>query len=624
MKSKINFFEDNEDVAFHLQSHQKFDHVFSWLTEEDKEALEVDSAESYAETIQDLLSTIGDFAGSVLDANSSKVNSENIEFKDGKVTLPPTITQNIEQLKELGAHFLSVNREFGGMEIPLLFELIGSELISRACPSTLLNIGWYAPIAKIIDRYGSDEIRQRFIPQLVEGSVSGSMALTEPDVGSDLASMLTYGEKQDDGSWKIFGSKQFISNGSGGLSLVLAQGKAGAKSLKTLNLYVVPMELDGKANYKVTKVEEKPGLHGSATCALLLKDPQVTYLEKTAEGFKYMLDLMNEARLAVGFQGLGLMEAVLRLAKNYAAERTAWNKPIAQHEMIAEKLLDLEAETRIFRSLLYRGSFYVSMMEIGENLLKKDKNLKPAKKKEIKEKIAFYSRKAREWTPLIKWWAGEKSYVHARTCLQIHGGYGYTTEYRPEWWVRESLILSIYEGTSEIQALMCIKDTMKNIMKDPRKFAEELVSLRVRTLAETDGLRRKYLKMKQVLNQALVKLLMKLVTANIRDSFSENKSSDIVRLVKHLKDDLAKFENLSPAMHHAARICEMKAIVTMAKSAIEDAREDTTRYAYAERFISRQYPRMRQLKYEIEYNDEQVTAQCIGKTQDEIANAAQS
>ncbi|MFW7377833.1 MAG: acyl-CoA dehydrogenase family protein [Oligoflexus sp.] len=622
MKAKANFFEDNPDILFHLQSHDKLNHLFSWMSPEDLEHLGVESTKDYAQTTTELLNILGEFSGSVLEANAAKVNEEDITLTDGKVELPPTITSNIEQLKELGAHYLSVSREFGGLETPMLFELVGSEMIARACPSTLLNIGWYAPIAKIIDHFGSQELKERFIPQIVDGSVSGSMALTEPDVGSDLSNMRTYGEKQEDGSWLIYGSKQFISNGNSGISLVLAQNKKGAKGLKSINLYLVPHTLDGKDNYRVTKIEEKPGLHGSATCALHF-DASVGYLlGKDGEGFIYMLHLMNEARLAVGFQGLGLMEAVYRLAKQYANERHSWDKPIAQHEMIAEKLLDMETETRIFRSLLYRGAFYASMVEIGQRMLKQDQNLSEAKKTEVQKKIAYYDRKVREWTPLLKWWSGEKSFVHARTCLQIHGGYGFTKEYKPEWWVRESLILSIYEGTSEIQALMCIKDTMKEIIRRPRPFAESLVTLRVRALAEPDPLKRKYYKMKQTLNQALVKLLMKLVTANMRDSISENKSSDIMRLISHLKTDLVKFDNLSPALHNAARICEMKAIVAMAKAALEDAKEDTNRLVYAQRFINRQYPRLRQLKLEIEWNDDQVMHQAQGQKED-FAQAAQ-
>lgn len=607
MKARTNFLTDNPDILFHLQSHEKTDHIYAWLTEQDREDLGVNSPSEFAQTAQDILATIGEVSGSTLAPNAAKVNAEPITLKDdGEVELPPTVNQNVAQLKEIGAHYLSMSKEFGGMEVPLLYELAGSELVARACPSTLLNIGWYAPIANIIDKFGSQELKETYIPQLVEGSVSGSMALTEPDVGSDLANMRTYGEKQADGSWLIHGSKQFISNGNGGISLVLGQNKKGAKGLNSLNLYLVPRTIDGQTNYRVTKIEDKPGLHGSATCALHFEGAKGYLLGKEGKGFSYMLHLMNEARLAVGFQALGLMDAVYRLAKDYAEQRQSWDKPIAQHEMIAEKLFDMEAELKVFRSLSYRAAFYSSMVEIGERLLKREPNLSKAKREEVKERVKYYEKKLRDWTPLIKWWAGERSYIHARNCLQIHGGYGYTKEYQPEWWLRESLILSIYEGTSEIQALMCIKDTMKDLMRKPRQFAENVVGLRVSLMREKDPAKRKYYKMKQLLNQSLIKLLTKLVTTNVQDTISENKSSDIIRLIGHIKNDLPKFENLSPALLHASRITEMKAIVAMAKSALEDAKESPDRHQYAERFINRFYPRLLAIKAEIEWSDQKV------------------
>ena len=604
MKAKSNFFTDNPEIKFHLQSEDKAKRLYDWLTPEDREYLSIESSEDYEKTCLDLLETLGEFSGTVLAANAPKVNKEDIQLNDGQVVIPPTMTENVNQLKELGAHYLSVDKQWGGMEVPILYELAGSEMIARACPSTLLNIGWYAAIAKIIHAFGSDEVKERFIPPLVDGSISGSMALTEPDVGSDLASMRTYAEEQDDGSWMIYGAKQFISNGGGGLSLVLAQNKKNATGLKSINLYIVPQFEDGQQNYRVTKIEEKPGLHGSATCALHFDGSKGYLLGKNGEGFVYMLHLMNEARLAVGYQGIGLMESVYRLAKDYAAERQSWGKAIAKHEMIAEKLYDMDVEIKAFRSLLYRCSFYVSMYELGEKKLEREPGLSEDEKKKIEDEIRFYKRKAREWTPLVKWYAGERSYTMARDTLQIHGGYGFTTEYQPEWWVRESLILSIYEGTSEIQALMCIKDTIKDVIRNPRRFAESFVALPVRILSEKDPLKKKYYRMKQLFNQALLKIFSKLVATNIKETISENKSSDIIRMLKAIRNEATKFENISPALQHAARICEMKTYIALCSSAIQDGKIDENRKYVAERLLVRGINRLHFLKSEIEADEE--------------------
>ena len=610
MKAKSNFYTDNEDVHYQLLKGNKIEELFKLLTDDEKEAAGATNAEEYAGTAFDMLEAVGEYTGSLLAANAAKVEKEDLELKDGNVVIPPTMQENIDTFLQLGAHALSIPVEYGGMDAPILLELAGSELVARACPSTLLNITWYGHIANIIYMFGNQELKDKFIPQIASGEKSGSMALTEPDFGSDLANMRSYGEEQKDGSWKIYGSKQFISNGNGGISLVLAQNEKGAKGFKNMSLYVVPMDIDGKQNYTITKIEEKPALHGSATCAIQFDGSEGWLLGENGKGFKYMLHLMNEARLAVGFQGLGLMEACYRLAKDYADQRKSWDKPLSQHEMICEKLLDMDAEIKTFRSLLYTGAFYSSMVHFIEKRIV-DKAL-GTNTKDLESKLEHYQRKLRDWTPLVKWWAGERSVIIARTCLQIHGGYGFTKEYEPERWLRESLILSIYEGTSEIQGLMCIKDTIKDLINSPKRFANSLVSTRMKVLAETDGIKKKYYKIKLTYLNSIVTLLMKLVKENVKDTYSEKKSSDIVALIKSLKETLTTFDNISPALLNASRICEMKAIVAMSRAAIDDMEQDGRRRGQALRFVNRWYPVMLKNKAELEWDDEQVAIQTQG------------
>ena len=321
MKAKQNFYTDNSQMEKHLLAGDKLAQIFELLNDEEKEMLGVSSADEYTQMWLQMVESMGDYAGGQLAPNAAQVEKEDIKLEDGKVIMPPTVTKNVQTFLELGAHALSVPFEYEGMDAPVLVELVGSEMVARACPSTLLNLGWYSHVANIIYMFGSKEVKDKFIPPLVSGEVSGSMALTEPDVGSDLASMRTYSEEQEDGTWKIYGAKQFISNGGGGLSLVLAQNKKGANGLKSINLFAVPQFIDDKANYIVSKIEEKPGLHGSATCALQFEGSKGWLLGKNGESFVYMLHLMNEARLAVGFQGLGLMEACVRLADDYSQQR---------------------------------------------------------------------------------------------------------------------------------------------------------------------------------------------------------------------------------------------------------------------------------------------------------------
>ena len=590
MVGKPNFFQDNEDIVFQFTKRLHMEEIFDWTSKEEKEALSVNTPEEFSKTWQDIMSTIGEFAGSTLMANQDKVSKAHLSLgTDGEVVFPPELLENMQTFIEIGGPALGIDPQFGGIGGFAALVMFCQEIISRACPSTMLNTCWYGAIAAIIEEFGTEELRHQYVSKIASGEYSGSMSLTEPDAGSDLASIRSYAEKQDDGSWKVYGSKQFISNGNGMVSLVLAKNKKGSKSLNDINLYLVPRILDGKPNFRIAKLEEKPGLHGSATAALDFDGSIGFLLGEDGKGFSYMLKLMNEARVAVGFQSLGLMEASYRLAAEFASQRRAFGKTIDKHELIAEKLLNLDVDIRALRSLATQASRYLSLVEVGERRLK-DPTIDVSQKAKIKPRVKYVKNRAREWTPLIKYWAGERSFQHARDGLQIHGGYGYSTEYKPEWLVRESLILSIYEGTSQIQALMCMKDTLKEIIQRPNEFVEITLGTHWKAVSEKDPLRKKIYRMMRHVNASLVSVMKQLVKENVRHQYNANKSSDIFKLLKVLSRNLVKFDDLSPALLHAERVTEMKAIVAMARCLMWDAKEDPSRRWIAEHFIHRYYP----------------------------------
>ena len=452
----------------------------------------------------------------------------------------------------------------------------------------------------MIERFGGERERQMVIPKLVTGEWSGAMALTEPDAGSDLGALRTYGQEQSDGSFLIYGSKRFISNGNSQVCLVLGKNAKGAEGLKNLNLYLCLRDLDGKRNYDVTKIEHKIGLKGSATCELQFEGSKAWRLGKDGEGFRCMLKLMNDARLAVAYQGLGVMEGCFRLAKEYAEQRLSWGKPIAQHELIAEKLLDMEVELRAVRSLSYRAAIYLSTASAGEKYLKSNPEISEKQRGEIKGRVSRYNRRVRRWTPLLKYFTAERAFQHARTGVQIHGGYGFTTEYRAEWWVRESLILGIYEGTSQIQAMMVMKDTLKDVIKKPTRFIELALGTRVQWIGEKDDLKRKLNKARQLYNGAVISVLMQLMKENVKASVGEVKPADLLKVVRKLPKDILKFDRLGTALLHAERLCEMKAYVALIEATVRDAKVEPERRWIAERLASRAIPRMQLLKTEID------------------------
>jgi alkylation response protein AidB-like acyl-CoA dehydrogenase len=613
MQRKDNFFSDNEDIAFQLKRRMDFEALFSGLTREEREATNCQTAEEFKGMILTVLETLGEICGSVLAPNAVQVEKEDLVLKDGEVILPPTLSENMRALLDFGCSTLGASTEYGGLATPFLFEMAANEMIMRACPSTGLNIVWYSGVGHIIEKFGSQAIKERIMPKIVSGEWSGCMALTEPDAGSDLGNLRTYAEAQPDGSVKLYGSKRFISNGCGQIALVLAMREKGATGLGNINLYLCLRKgEDGSDNYRVTKLEEKVALHGSATCELAFDGSRAVLLGEDGKGFQHMLHLMNDARIAVGFQGLGLMEAVWRMAADYASQRKSWGKPIAQHELIAEKLLDMEVEVRAVRSLCYQAGLSQSLMYQGERALKANKQWSDEERAAFDKRLSKHRKRVRRWTPLIKWYVGERAPEVARTGLNIHGGYGFTKEYRAEWWMRESLILALYEGTSQIQALMCVKDTLKSVIRRPTQFIETALGLKVQKLRTKDPLKKRLYEAKQLEAGAVIAILLKLLKANVRATISEVKPSDLLRMVKLLARELVKMQNVGPALLHAERLTQMKSIIALGECLYWDGEVEPSRRWMAERWLAKALPRLEALKKEIEYDDDALSQRLYG------------
>jgi len=592
---KQNFFSGNEDILFHLKHRVDWDLLFNTLDPKYREAVGAASAEEYRNSWFDVMSTLGEICGTTIADNAKLVEEQEMGLQNGVVTLPPAIVENMETLKAVGFSAISINPSFGGLGAPFVFEAIGMEMINRACPSTALNACWFGSIGHIIERFGSKDMADHYVTKIASESWSGSMALTEPDAGSDLGAMKTYAEKQADGSWKIYGTKRFISNGQGEISLVLARKSKEDKGLESICIFLAPRAIDGKDNFVVSKIEEKVGLHGSATCELNFDGSKGWLIGEEGQGFPIMLFLMNDARIAVGFQGIGLMQATFEMASKYASERKTWGKPIAKHELISEKLFDMECELRGARSVGIQASFNQAMMYACEGALKRS-GLSNEEKIDLEKRLAKHKQRVRRWTPLIKYYTGEKSFEHARNCLQIHGGYGFTKEYRAEWWVRESLIYALYEGTSQIQALMCVKDTFKVAIRRPTELIEHALGAKLKSFTG-DSLKKDLYSLKSIVNSSVLGLLLKITTSNVIPSDASIK--DIIKGLASAGKALTNIEDMHLALLHAERICELKCLEALAEALIWDAEVDATRRKYAERFLYRALPKAAMLKQEI-------------------------
>ena len=592
---KQNFFTGNDDILFHMKNRMDWDLLFNTLDPKYKEAIGATSSEEYRNSWFEVMSTLGEICGTTLADNAKLVEEQPISLVNGEVILPAAIVENMETLKSVGFSALSINPIFGGLGSPFIFESAGMEMINRACPSTALNACWFGSIAHIIERFGTHDMATEYATKIASESWSGSMALTEADAGSDLGAMKTYGEKQSDGSWKIFGAKRFISNGPGEVSLVLARKSKEDKGLDSICIFLAPRHIDGKHNFVISKIEEKVGLHGSATCELNFDGSKAWLIGEEGQGFPIMLFLMNDARIAVGFQGVGLMQATFEMASKYASERKTWGKPIAQHELIAEKLFDMECELRGARSMGYQAAFNQSMMYACEGALKRP-GLSTAEKADLEKRLAKHKQRVRRWTPLMKYYTGEKSHEHARNCVQIHGGYGFTKEYRAEWWVRESLIYSLYEGTSQIQALMCVKDTFKVAIRRPTELIETALGTKLKSFTG-DSLKRELYSLKSIVNSSVLGLLWRIATSNIIPNDASN--ADKLKVLASLGKLLGKIEDMHLALLHAERICELKCLEAISEALVWDSEIDPTRRKYAERFLYRALPKAAMLKQEI-------------------------
>ncbi|TDJ03765.1 MAG: hypothetical protein E2O68_09410, partial [Deltaproteobacteria bacterium] len=390
------------------------------------------------------------------------------ELRDGKTYPNEYLQATYNEAIELGFHGLCLQKKYDGMELPATLQIIQTAFLARACTATMTQLAFFPSIADMLTRYADEEDKKRLIPKIIAGEISGAMCLTESGAGSDVGSISTSAVKQDDGTYLLNGSKIFISNGGGGIQLVLARTKGAPEGTRGISMFLVEQEIPGKEglNYKVVKDEHKMGLHGSFTTEILYENSVGKLMREENHGFLYMLHLMNSARLATAMQGLGGVENCLYQARKYAEERKQFGKPIAELPLMKRNLEDYETERDALRALLVDT---VSFMDIYQRLDLKEREVGKLNKEEQKlfDDSKIWTRKR---TPLLKYYATELYTTLSTKAIQVFGGYGYMKDYPVERIHRDSFGPLLYEGTSQIQALMALKDLMKYAMNEPKKF----------------------------------------------------------------------------------------------------------------------------------------------------------
>ncbi|MEO1272013.1 MAG: acyl-CoA dehydrogenase family protein [Myxococcota bacterium] len=614
-----NFYKDNDDLRYYIER------GFDWeplvrLTEFDYRDPEgFKDPEEATAFYRDVLEMIGQFAAEEIGPYADEIDRQGMPLVDGEVDEPPRQKRIFEQIKALGLHGMCLPRPLGGLNCPLALYMTSMELFARGDVSVCAHHGFHGGMAMAmlfysimegttdvdLDDFGAFQTRfEDAIREIAVGDAWGCMDITEPGAGSDMAAMRTVGEQDEEGNWTVTGQKIYITSGHGKYHFVIARTEPAVEGafegLDALSFFLVKMYDDtpeGRVRYAtVDRLEEKLGHHGSATASLTFDKTPAQLVGKRGEGFRQMLLLMNNARIGVGFECLGLCESALRMARAYAAERPSMGKTIDRHEMIADYLDEMDTDIRAIRAMAMHGVYHEEIaqkLRIKKRLLVEPDTLEA---KRLEAQITEHKRKARAVTPLLKYLAAEKAVEIARRCIQIHGGNGYTKDYGAEKLLRDALVMPIYEGTSQIQALMAMKDALLNAMRAPQEFVKRVAQARWRSVSARDPAERRLARLQTMSLQAQQVLISKTALDKLRAVQHE----PLDRWPKKLMRDWDPKHDFAFAMLHAERLTQLMADVAACELLYTQAKRHPERRPIFERYLERAEPRGRFLLDQIQ------------------------
>ncbi|MDE7381543.1 MAG: acyl-CoA dehydrogenase family protein [Muribaculaceae bacterium] len=446
-----NFYSDNSALKFHLE-HPMMKKIVELKERNFADAEKFDYAPQNFEDAMDsydkVLEVVGELCGDIIAANAEDVDHEGPRVENGRVIYAEGTKKNLEACRKAGLMGMSMPRRLGGLNFPITPYIMAADMVSRA-DAGFENLWGLQDCAETIYEFADEEQKQKYIPRVCAGETM-SMDLTEPDAGSDLQSVMLKATQKEDGSWVLNGVKRFITNGDSDIHLVLARSEEGTKDGRGLSMFIYDKRNGGVT---VRRIENKMGIKGSPTCELVYKDAPVELCGSRRLGLiKYVMALMNGARLGIAAQSVGLCEAAYREALAYAKDRKQFGKAIIEFPAVAEMLSIMKAKTDAARTLLYACSRYVDMYKIYDDIAK-ERALTSEEKKEQK----YYSKLADAFTPLAKGMTSEFCNQNTYDCIQIHGGSGFMKDYACERLYRDARITSIYEGTTQLQVVAAIR-----------------------------------------------------------------------------------------------------------------------------------------------------------------------
>ena len=468
----MNFYTDNPELKHYL-NHPLMKRIVELrerdFEEKDLYAYAPQDLEDAMDNYDKVLDIIGEICGDIIAPNAEGVDHEGATCEGGHVYYASGTEQNLDALRKAGLMGMSMPRRYGGLNFPSVTFMVAADMVSRA-DASFENLWALQDCAETIYEFGSEEQKQHYISRVCSGETM-SMDLTEPDAGSDLQSAqlrATYSE--EDNCWYLNGVKRFITNGDSDIHLVLARSEEGTKDGRGLSMFIYDKRNGGVT---VRRIESKMGIKGSPTCELVYNNAKAELCGERRLGLiKYVMALMNGARLGIAAQAVGISQAAYEEALAYARSRRQFDKPIIEMLPVAEMISNIKAKLDATRAILYQTSRYVDIYKALEDI-SKERKLTPEERKEQK----YYAKLADSFTPLSKGLGSELCNQNVYDCVQVHGGSGYMKDYACERLYRDARVTNIYEGTTQMQVIAAIRYATSGFYAGVMKeFAEWEVS----------------------------------------------------------------------------------------------------------------------------------------------------
>ena len=467
--SVANFFSDNADIQFHLGRMDLGPLVRLREADFADAAACAYAPQDVADAIDNyrrVLHLVGQIAGDVIAPTSPETDTlgSHLVPEKGCVEYAPGIRKALKALAQADLMGFTLPRRFGGLNNPGIIYAMAMEIVSRA-DASLMNIFGLQGIAETINMFASEDQKRAYLPRFASGEVTGAMVLTEPDAGSDLQNVQLRAYEDEQGEWRLNGVKRFITNGCGEVLLVLARSEPDETGGMGLSLYLA----ERGERIRIRRTEVKMGIHGSPTCEMQFNDAPAQLVGERRRGLvTYVMALMNGARIGIAAQSLGIGEAAFRVARNYAATRVQFGRPIEKFPAVADLLAEMKLAVESGRALLYEATLAADYEYVLEEATERESE--PARRTELNKEQKRYKRLAAFLTPVAKYWLSEMCNRVTYEAISVLGGSGYMKDYPLEQLYRDARITSIYEGTSQLQVVAAVRGVTSGTAE--KRFAE--------------------------------------------------------------------------------------------------------------------------------------------------------